>query len=106
MTEQPQPSKEEIVEALTTLRSQMLSELGNEYVAGMEQAFKICIDGLNRSANDPRIANSQFGPGIAIAVDTLKALKADAIKPFVEANSNALKNNTAFEAHTGETKNG
>ena len=102
------PSKEEIIQGLQELRTAMLTELGNEFVAGMNRAFDICYDTLNGVSNKPEIANSQFGPGIGIAAETIKDLKVEAVKPYLEANRKAMNTaqNTATEAHTGETQNG
>jgi hypothetical protein len=104
VTEQPQPSKEEIVEALTTLRTQMLAELHKEYIGGMNQAFKIGIDGLEKSLSHPIVGKSEYQPGLRLAVDLLKDMQKESTKTFDEAHNNAL--NTASETHTGETKNG
>jgi 3-oxoacyl-ACP reductase-like protein len=101
-------SKEEIINGLQELRNAMLAELGSEYIAGMERAFDICFETLNGVSTKPEIANSQFGPGISIAADTIKNLKVEAVKPYLEANRKALNTvtNTATETHTGETPNG
>jgi hypothetical protein len=98
----------EVTKTLFDFRTAMLEELGNEFVAGMEKAFDIAIDSLTKSVNDPRIATSQYGPGVALAVDVLKDVKGEAIKPFIEANRKALNtaSNTETETHTGETPNG
>lgn len=99
----------EVVKTLDDFRTQMLEELGNEFVAGMNRAFDICIATLDGTKNNSEIANSQFGPGISVAADTLKDLRVEAVRPYIEANRNAIKNtanNTATETHTGDTNNG
>jgi hypothetical protein len=98
-------SQEDALQALLTFRTQMLEQLGNEYISGMNQAFDIAISGLEKSVAHSAVNASTLGPGLTVAIDILKDLKVEAVKTFSDINDNAVNNSTQTETN-GETSNG